>query len=83
MHLTVEHFMFLKLHMTRDLKSSGDGVIAAIIVLSDAITKEATQARAGFKFGMFMWRKNNKTNTTKNAKQRIVRYATIQALIRS
>ena len=77
MHLTSEHFMFPKLHMTRDSKSLGDGVIVAITVLSDAITKEATQARAGFKFGMFMWGKNNKTNTTKNAKQRIVRYSTI------
>jgi hypothetical protein len=42
MHLTSEHFMFLELHMTRDLKSSGNKVIAATIFLSEVITKEAT-----------------------------------------
>jgi hypothetical protein len=71
-HLTGEHFMFLELHMTRDSKSSGNGVIAMITFLSDAITKEATQVRAGFKFSTLMWGKSDKTNTTKDAKQRIV-----------
>ena len=83
MHLTGEHFMFPELHMMRDPKSSGNGVIAAITFLSDPITKEATQVRVRFKFGTLMWRKNDKTNTTKDAKQRIVGCATIQVLIRS
>jgi capsule polysaccharide export protein KpsC/LpsZ len=83
MHLTGEHFMFPELHMTRDSKASSNGVITAITFLSDAITKEATQARARFKFGMLMWRKSDKTNTTKDTKQRIVGCTTIQTLIRS
>jgi hypothetical protein len=68
MYLTSEHFIFLELHMTIDLKSSGDEVIVAINLLSDAIAKEATQVRVGFKFGTFMWRKSDKTNTTKDMK---------------
>jgi hypothetical protein len=83
LHLTSKHFMFLELHMTRDSKLSGNEVIAAITFLSDPITKEATQVRARFKFGMLMWRKNDKTNTTKDAKQIIVGCATIQGFIRS
>jgi hypothetical protein len=42
MHLTGEHFMFPKLYMTREPKSSSNGVIPAITFLSDAIAKEAT-----------------------------------------
>jgi hypothetical protein len=83
MHLTGEHFMVPELHMTRYLKSSGNGVIAVITFLSDVITNEATQARVRFKFGTLMWRKSDKINTTKDAKQRIVECATIQTLIRS
>ena len=52
MHLTGEHFMFLKLYMTKDPKSSSNGVIAAVTFLSDPIT--ATQARAMFNFGTLM-----------------------------
>jgi hypothetical protein len=83
MQLTREHFIFPELQMMRDSKSLGNRAIAMITFLSDAITKEATQARAGFKFGILMWGKSDKTNTTKDAKQRIVGCATIQALIRS
>jgi hypothetical protein len=39
--------------------------------------------RAGFKFGTLMWRKSDKINTTKDAKQRIVGCAAIQVFIRS
>ena len=42
MHLIGEHFMFPELYMKRDPKSSGNGIIAVITFLSDAITKEAT-----------------------------------------
>jgi hypothetical protein len=72
MHLTGEHYMFPELHMTRDPKSSGNGVITTITFLSDVITKEATQARVRFKFGTLMWRKSDITNKTKDAKQGIV-----------
>ena len=51
MHLTGKHFMFPELHMTRDPKSSGNRVIITITFLRDVIAKEATQARARFKFG--------------------------------
>jgi hypothetical protein len=41
-HLIGENFMFLELHMTRDPKSLGNRVIAAITFLIDAIAKEVT-----------------------------------------
>ena len=74
--------MFPKIHMTRNMKMFGYGIIAMITFLSETITKKTTESGSWFKFGAFMCRKGDKTNTTKNSKQGIVRVFTIEKLKR-
>ena len=75
--------MFPKLHMTRNTKTFGYGIIATIKFLSETITKKTTESRSWFKFRAFVCRKGDKTNTAKNSKQGIVRVFTIEKLKRS
>ena len=75
--------MFPKLHKTRNTKTFGYGIIATITFLSETITKKTTEFGSWFKFGVFVCRKGDKTNITKNSKQGIVRVFTIEKLKRS
>ena len=72
--------MFPKLNMTRNTNTIGYGIIATITFLSETITKKTTESGSWFKFGAFVCRKGDKTNTTKNPKQGIVRDFTIEKL---
>ena len=74
--------MLPKLHMTRNTKTFGYGIIATITFLSETITKKTTESGSWFKFGAFVCRKAEKTNTTKKLKQGIVRVFTIEKLKR-
>jgi hypothetical protein len=65
---TCKYLMFPKLHMTRNTKTLGFGIITTITFLSEIITKKTTEFGSWFKFGAFVCRKSDKTNTTKNSK---------------
>jgi hypothetical protein len=65
---TRKHLMFPKLHMTRNMKMLGYGIIKMITFLSETITKKTTESGSWFKFVPFVLRKSDKTSTTKNLK---------------
>ena len=72
--------MFLKLHMTGDMKAMRNGIITAKPLLRYTITKETIETSTRLELYSFMRRKGDKTSTTKNPKRGIVRSLTIEKL---
>ena len=72
--------MFLKLHMTGDMKAMRNGIILAKPLLRYTITKETTETSMRLELCLFMRRKRDKLSTTKNPKKGVVRGLTIEKL---
>ena len=62
--------MFLKLHMTRDMKAMRNGIITAKPLLRYAITKETTEMSTRLELYSFIRRKRDKARRNQKPKER-------------
>ena len=62
--------MFLKLHMTGDMKAMRNGIITAKPLLRYAITKETTEMSTRLELYSFIRRKRDKARRNQKPKER-------------
>ena len=62
--------MFLKLHMTGDMKAMRNGIITAKPLLRYTITKETTETSTRIEPCLFMRRKRDKARRNQKPKER-------------